>query len=119
MDLTHTEVVHSRQYCLTQPLYKDVCDQDPVVHEEDEVTVTFSLGEKVSALEGTGSLTTLRRGVIVEIDWDIRSYVICCRVSGYKNDYNMLVPFEEASTRINQPVHLGKRKRKEKTILDL
>ena len=77
------------------------------------------MGEKVSALEGTGSAMTLKKGVIVEIDRDIGSYVICCRVSGYKNGYNMLVSFEEATVRINQPIHSRKRKRKQKTILDL
>ena len=91
-----------------------------VASAKDEEKLSHTLGEKVTALEGTGSATTQRNGVIVEIDYDSRSYVVLCVIEGYKNGYNMLVPFEEASVRINVPVTSGKRKRKiNSRLLDL
>ena len=72
---------------------------------DDEVTVT----------EGTGSAWRQYSGVVVEVDTDSRSYIICCDVPGYKNGYNMMIGFEDAPVRINQPVCLRKRKRKKNT----
>ena len=81
--------------------------------------LAHSLGDEVTALEGTGASTQLLNGVVVEVDLVDGVYIICCRdVHGYINGYNMTVPFEESCTRINQPVHMGKRKRKAKAIYD-
>ena len=77
--------------------------------------LTHVIGEKVSALEGTGSATRRLCGTVVEIDVENGLYVICCDgVSSYDNGYLMVVPFNEALTRINQPVHTEARKRKRK-----
>ena len=77
--------------------------------------VTHVLGEKVSALEGKGSATRLLYGTVVEIDTENELYVICCDgVSNFDNGYLMVVPFKDACTRINKPVHTELRKRRRK-----
>ena len=80
---------------------------------------THKLGDKVTAIEGTGSATKQFTGTVVEVDIDNRSYIVCCDdVPGYKDGYNMVIGFEEESVRINQTVHLEKRKRKKNTYYD-
>ena len=73
----------------------------------------FEIGQAVTANEGTGSATKLWKGVVVEIDPFCGIYIICCsKVPHYPHGYNMAVPFSEAKTRINQPIHSHTRKRK-------
>ena len=85
--------------------------------EDTNTNYEFAIGESVSANEGTGSASKQWKGVVVEIDPYCGIYIIrCSKVPHYPHGYNMAVPFSEAKTRINQPIHTGKRKRKPKVI---
>ena len=99
-------------------------EEDTAVEEESETAAavgvvvasredTYGIGDVVTAIEGTGSAMQRWKGTVVEIDLDSNAYVICCEgVPGYNYGYNMIIPFEESSSRINQPVHTGQRKRR-------
>lgn len=79
--------------------------------------IGFSLGDTVSVLEGTGSATQQWSGNIVEIDHYCGVVIVLCtNVPHYPHGYNMVIPFNEISRRINQSVHSVKRKRKKKII---
>lgn len=71
------------------------------------------IGDQVTALEGKKSGTKQWSGIIVEIDYFRQSYIVCCAsVPNHPQGYNMLVPFTQTSSRLNQPVYFKKRKRK-------
>jgi hypothetical protein len=112
-----------------QPDTYDMTDTYDVTEQTDKHDMTeqldaidtskldYNLGDDVTALEGIGSATKQWKGVIVEIDEYSGCYIICCQgVTNYPHGYNMAIPFNESSSRINQPVHGGKRKRKRKVI---
>ena len=82
-------------------------------------TLPVQLGQNVSAIEGTGSATKQWSGVVVEVDYHTEVFIICCaNVPNYPHGCNMAVPFSEASSRINQKLHAGKRKRKRKKFYE-
>lgn len=103
-------------------LEDDVCEttvEEPTSAAGKCATV-HALGDEVTAIEGTGSATQQWPGHIVEVDHYNACYIVCCKgVLGYPKGYNMLVPFTEVDTRINQPIHSHKRKRKRKVIPDM
>ena len=92
-------------------------DVDLPVEDTNPNKYEFAIGETVTANEGTGSASKQWKGVVVEIDPHCGIYIILCsKVPHYPHGYNMVVPFSEVKTRINQPIHTGKRKRKRKVI---
>ena len=88
--------------------------------EDTNTNYDFDLGQSVTANEGTGSASKQWKGVVVEIDPLCGVYIICCsQVPHHPHGYNMVVPFSEAKTRINQPIHSRKRKRKKSVIVSM
>lgn len=103
-------------------MYVDLTVDATAEEAEKEVNPTyeFVIGQSVTAIEGTGSAAQQWKGVVVEIDPYSEVYIICCRnVPHYPNGYNMAVPFSETKSRINQPIHSNKRKRKRPKIMDM
>ena len=96
----------------------DIADHASALLEE-EIVLDHKIGEQVTALEGTGSGTKQWSGIIVEIDYFCRAYIVCCAsVPNHPQGYNMLVPFSESSRRLNQPVHSKKRRRRKNNRYD-
>ena len=96
---------------------KNVVDLTQVVSQVD---VDLDVGQKVTAIEGTGSGTRQYEGTVVEIDPYSEVIIICCEVSGYPHGYNMAVPFSSRKSRIKDPgsssLNGSKRKRIRKVI---
>ena len=96
----------------------DVVSMDSEVGSEPLV-LDYGVGDKVTVHEGTGSATKQWSGVIVEIDCVCQLYIIFCEgVDSRPNGYNMVVPFQESSSRINQPIVSKSRKRTRKIFTD-
>ena len=110
-DLTLTEDAASEEVLLLEDdIAEHVADHASAL--EKEIMLEHKLGDQVTALEGTKSGVKQWAGVIVEIDYFCQSYIVCCAsVPNHPQGYNMLVPFAQASSRLNQPVHSKKRKR--------
>ena len=99
----------------------DAVAMDAVATEpgSEPLDLDYGVGDKVTVNEGTGSATKQWSGVVVEIDCVCQLYIICCQgVDSRPNGYNMAVPFQESSSRINQPIVGKSRKRTRKIFTD-
>ena len=87
---------------LTQVVETDL-DDEQVHASAPQVEFDLELGQKVTAIEGTGSATRQYDGTVVEIDHFAEVIIICCDAPSYPHGYNMAVPFTSRKCRIKSP----------------